>query len=100
MGKVAMSLRHSKFDDHWRHVFLRTYPTRFTAVSVGNLKVLADSTINFSAGINAIVGGNGVGKSTVVAAITQLLAGDPNSIESGYRSKLQGSTITGTAFCA
>jgi energy-coupling factor transporter ATP-binding protein EcfA2 len=99
MGKFAMNLRDSKFDDHWRHVFLRTYPTRFTAATLTNLKVPADSTVNFSAGINAIVGGNGVGKSTVVAAITELLAADPNSIESGYRSKLQGSTISGTAFC-
>lgn len=93
-----MSLRLVKFDDHWRHVFLRTFPTRFTEIRLNNLSCLADSTITFSGGVNAIVGGNGVGKSTLAAAIAQLLAGDPNSVETRYRSRLRGSTLEGIAF--
>jgi predicted ATPase len=93
-----VSLREAKFRDHWRRVFLRNFPTRFTSLTVTNLYCLADSTMTFSGGINAIVGGNGVGKSTLVAAIAQLLASDPNSTEEGYSARLSGSTIQGTAF--
>jgi energy-coupling factor transporter ATP-binding protein EcfA2 len=98
MGKFLMSLRQAKFDDHWRRVYSKTYPTRFTSVSVEHLYCLADGTIDFAGGINAIVGGNGVGKSTLVASIAQLLASDPNAVEVEYTQRLGGSTIRGTAF--
>ncbi len=93
-----MSLRQAKIDDHWRHTYLRTYKTRFTEVSVNNLGGLANSTIRFSSGLSAIVGANGVGKSTLVAAITQLLSTDPNTIEEAFRSRLAGSLLDGIAY--
>jgi len=90
-----MSLREARFGDHWRHVFEREFPTRFTEMSFEQLHCLADGGIRFSGGISAIVGGNGVGKSTLAAAIAELLSSDPNSLDSGYRSRLSGSTVRG-----
>src|SRR5216684_3590760 len=92
-----MTLRQAKFDDHWRHVYSKNYPTKFTSISFEDLYCLADATIEFSGGINAIVGGNGVGKSTLVASIAQLLASNPNAVEEVYTQRLWGSTIRGTA---
>jgi predicted ATPase len=91
-----MSLRQARFNDHWRHVFSRNYPTRFTEISFTSLSCLADARLNFSGGINAIVGSNGVGKSTLIGAIAELLADDPNSVS--YRARLSGSSTHGKAF--
>jgi predicted ATPase len=93
-----MSLRQAKFDDHWRHVYSRTYKTRFTEIRFNNLGCLANTTIAFSGGLNAIVGANGVGKSTLAAGITQLLSEDPNTVEDAFRSRLAGSSLDGTAY--
>src|SRR6266852_3164326 len=92
-----MSLRQAKFDDHWRRVYSKVYPTQFNELTFENLYCLSDGTISFSAGISAIVGGNGVGKSTVAAAIAELLEADPNSVELNYSKRLKGSTLRGTA---
>ena len=94
-----MSLRQARFKDHWRHVFSRTYPTRFTNLTFRNLYCLGDGTVVFSAGVSAIVGSNGVGKSTLVAAIAQLLASDPSAVEQAYGVRLAGSVVEGTVFC-
>lgn len=93
-----MSLRDAKFEDHWRHVFSKSYPTKFSEIAYKNLYCLADGKITFSAGISAIVGGNGVGKSTLVASIAQLLANDPDQPQNEYWLRLQGSSIEGRAF--
>ena len=92
-----MSLRDAKFRDHWRHIFERQFPTRFTEIEFKQLYCLANGTVQFSGGITAIVGGNGVGKSTLVAAIVQLLSPEPNSIDPAYLQRLSGSQITGRA---
>lgn len=91
-----MSLRHARLNDHWRHVFSRHYATRFTEFHCTNLSCLADTTLPFSAGINVIVGSNGVGKSTLIRAIAELLTAEPSS--ASYRSRLGGSSTKGVAF--
>ena len=79
-----MSLRDAKFDDHWRHIYRRRYSTRFANISFENLLCFSNATLNFSAGLSAIVGGNGVGKSTIAAAIAELLEGElPTDSEGG-----------------
>src|SRR5579859_22445 len=98
MGRAAVSLRQAKIDDHWRHAFSRTYKTRFTEVTVNNLRCLANATIGFSSGLTAIIGANGVGKSTLAAAITELLSSNPNSVVGAFRSRLAGSSLDGVAF--
>jgi energy-coupling factor transporter ATP-binding protein EcfA2 len=95
-----MSHRDATINDHWRHVFARTYPTRITQVEVRDLPCLSNATIELKGGIAAIVGSNGAGKSTLLAAITELLTDDPNLLESMHRLRLQGSTTNGVAFVA
>lgn len=62
------------------------------------LSCLADATIEFLGGLTAIVGGNGVGKSTLVAAIAELLAADASLVENSYGARLRGSSNDGIAF--
>src|SRR5580698_10510233 len=92
-----MNLRQRKFDDHWRHVSNRTYPTRFVQVSFQNLKCLADDTITFVGGINAVIGSNGAGKSTLVAGMSELLANGAE-VAPGHRRRLKGSVLEATVF--
>jgi len=70
-----MSVRAAKFNDYWRKVFLRQYPCQYLSLRYSGLRPLCDSEITFSPGITAIVGGNGVGKSTLMHAIADVLAG-------------------------
>lgn len=91
-----MSLRQAKFDDHWRHTFARRYPTRVTELSCVNLSCLADGNIDFRPGITVIVGANGVGKSTLAAAVAELLA-NCSEVAPGHRNRLLGIVDTGKA---
>lgn len=92
-----MSLRQAKFDDHWRRVYARQFPTRFVKVGIERLRALADVTVEFGAGITAIVGGNGVGKSTLITAIAELLSNNSN-VAPGHRGRLIGSNNKGVVF--
>jgi predicted ATPase len=92
-----MSLRQAKIDDHWRHTFSRAYETRFAEISFTNLSCLVDASVGFRPGISAIVGANGVGKSTLAAAIAELLANCSN-VEPSHRDRLRGSIAKGKAF--
>lgn len=71
-----MSIRAAKFDDHWRKVFSRAYAYQYRALEFSGLKPLRDGTVTFSPGITAIVGGNGVGKTTLAHAVADVLAGE------------------------
>jgi predicted ATPase len=92
-----MSLRLAKFSDHWRHVLARNYPTRFTQLSFVDLPCIRDSTVEFVAGITAIIGSNGAGKSTLVAAISELLS-NGSEVAAGHRSRIAGSKTDGTVY--
>ena len=70
-----MSIRAAKYRDHWRTLFKRNYNFKLTSLAYSGLKVLHDGEIQFSPGITAIVGGNGVGKSTLVHAVVEVLSG-------------------------
>jgi predicted ATPase len=91
-----MNLRQSRIDDHWRRTFARTYETRFKEISFSALACLANATIPFQAGMSAIVGANGVGKSTLAGAIAELLA-NCSKVDLGHPDRLRGSTVTGSA---
>lgn len=92
-----MSLRAAKFNDHWRRAFARAYSVRYEALNFVGLRSLADDSVSFAKGITAIIGGNGVGKSTLAHAIVDVLAGDEPVPELKKSSKrLIGSELNGT----
>lgn len=66
-----MSLRAAKFNDFWRTTFSRAYPERLQSIALERSKAIADTKIGLPAGIVALVGGNGVGKSTFAHAIAE-----------------------------
>jgi predicted ATPase len=67
-------MRDARIRDHWRRTFDRTYPTRIESFSFESLPSFHDGALSFSPGITALVGGNGVGKSTLIAAIVEILS--------------------------
>src|SRR4051812_9225660 len=90
-----MNLRQARFDDHWRHVFRRVFSTKFTAIDWHALPCLKDAHLFFFGGISVIVGSNGVGKSTLIAAISELLSRDSALVDTNYLPRLSGSTLEG-----
>lgn len=76
MGKAVISLRTARFGDYWRSTYQRAYPIRYASLQYSGLRNHEDDTVGFSRGITAIVGGNGVGKSTLAHAIVEAIAGD------------------------
>jgi energy-coupling factor transporter ATP-binding protein EcfA2 len=93
-----MSVREARFGDHWRHVFTRPYPTRVEKITYGSLYCLRDGEITFGPGISALIGSNGVGKSTLIAAIAELLRGVPAASALGHAQRLRGSRLNANAF--
>jgi len=92
-----MNLRKAAFDDHWRRVFARSYPVRLEDVTYKNLLCLSDSQLQIPKGICAVVGGNGVGKSALLAAISELLADPEVPLGVGHKARLKESELEGTA---
>jgi predicted ATPase len=88
-----MNLRRARFDDHWRRTFSRSYGTKLESISYRSLSCLSDGTIRFRSGINAIIGGNGVGKSTIVAAISEILNRATVGEAIGHSGRLAGSDL-------
>lgn len=70
-----MSLKAARFEDHWRHTLTRQYQTRIDLLEFERLRGFSDGAISFKPGITAIVGGNGVGKSTLARATIEALIG-------------------------
>jgi hypothetical protein len=70
-----MSIRLARFADHWRRALARNYEVRYERLDYRGLRSLHDDSISFAKGITAIVGGNGVGKSTLAHAAVDVLAG-------------------------
>jgi len=57
----------------------RQYPTRLNQLQFEGLRGFDDGSISFKPGITAIVGGNGVGKSTLARATIDVLIGSKDS---------------------
>src|SRR5882757_2243286 len=90
-----MSIRAARAGDHWRRVFARNYSTRYERLGFQRLFCLGEGTIEFRGGITVIVGSNGVGKSTLVAALGELLESAIAERFLGERARLPGSSIEG-----
>jgi recombinational DNA repair ATPase RecF len=93
-----MSVRTARLEDHWRHVLSRTYPTRIDNFSFQRLRGLADGTLDFSPGITAIVGGNGVGKSTLAGAICEIISNRQTPDLANWSEQLSGSLTHASTF--
>lgn len=59
--------------DIWRRVFSRTYATAYNRLNFKAVQRLGSGEVSFDAGITAIVGGNGVGKSTLLSTVLRSL---------------------------
>ena len=90
-----MSIRAARADDHWRHALNRNYHNRYDKLDFRGLFCLADGQFECRGGITAIVGGNGVGKSTLAAALGELLEKELEARYLSNRDRLLGSTLDG-----
>jgi predicted ATPase len=70
-----VSTRIARFGDHWKNAQRRPYPVRCFGLEYTDLRCFKDGAVGFAPGITALVGGNGVGKSTLAHAIIEVLAG-------------------------
>lgn len=90
-----MSVRAASFGDDWRRVYQRNYPERVQSVSISNSQTIADTHIVLEKGIVALVGGNGVGKSTFAHTVVEGLLnslGTPDLLAQQVR--IYGSVIS------
>lgn len=62
-------MRQAKVNDHWRHIYTKTYTRFIRSFNFSNIAGVGSGEITFRGGINAICGGNGAGKSTLLDAI-------------------------------
>ena len=97
MGKALVNMRDARIRDHWRRALSRLYPTNLGNLQFDSLQSFRDATITFAPGITAIVGGNGVGKSTLIAAIVEILKNGDQALAIDRFDRLSGSTTRATA---
>ncbi|MEY8336656.1 AAA family ATPase [Lachnospiraceae bacterium 62-35] len=83
-------MRKAKKTDYWDRAYKRKYLNSVSGVELNGLNNLQE--ISFSDGITAICGLNGAGKSTVIAAVKDILG---VILTESDRHKLKGSTVNG-----
>ena len=83
-------MRKAKETDYWDRAYKRKYLNSVSGVELNGLNDLQE--ISFSDGITAICGLNGAGKSTVIAAVKDILG---VILTESDRHKLKGSTVNG-----
>lgn len=81
--------------DHWKDVYEKKYGYKINSLVFENLRGLGSGSINFSGGITAICGANGVGKTTLLKAVERILNSDGTSSENGRFLKLGEVDLTG-----
>ncbi|EAT5433765.1 AAA family ATPase [Salmonella enterica] len=69
-------LKRTAINDCWRHVDnFKKYNFKIKSLTIKNIDVFQDINIDFSSAINSICGRNGVGKSTIMKIMYNLLTG-------------------------
>lgn len=90
-----MSVRAASFGDDWRRVYQRNYSESVRSISLANSQTIEDARISLGKGIVALVGGNGVGKSTFAHAIVEGLlnsSGTPDLL--AQQERIDGTVIS------
>jgi hypothetical protein len=72
----------------WTAVSRRSYSTAIGSLDYEGIRGIGTGQLNFSGGITAIVGANGVGKSTILAAIYAAIAGEAPDDALAMRQKI------------
>jgi ABC-type transport system involved in cytochrome c biogenesis ATPase subunit len=99
VGGIELSVRAASFGDDWRAVFRRDYAECIQTISLENSQTIEDANISLGKGIVALVGGNGVGKSTFAHAIVEGLlnsAGTPDLL--AHQERIDGVVINFSLF--
>lgn len=79
-GVVIMAMfRLATVADYWRTANKRRFPTQLLSAKFNGCMLFDDFTLSFDSGIQAIVGGNGLGKSTLIRTIFNFLYFDGTS---------------------
>jgi predicted ATPase len=91
-----MSIRAARVRDHMRQAFKRSYACRYERVEYRNLFCLGDGVVEFPAEVSVILGGNGVGKSTLTAALAEVLGIEDRETATGDLGRLLGSDLSAT----
>lgn len=87
-------MRSAKVDDYWRTVYKKNYDTCLLKINLNKLNHI-NTEIDFQKGITAFCGLNGVGKSTIISALKDIM-GAELTLQDRRRvnsSKLEGSFI-------
>lgn len=88
-----MSVRVASFGDDWRVIYRREYAEYVHTISLVGSQTVEDATIKLGKGIVAVVGGNGVGKSTFAHAIAEGLLIAPTADLLVHQERIIGATI-------
>jgi predicted ATPase len=88
-------MRTARVGDHWRSLYEKPYKFKISKLTYEKLKGLGSGDIEFTGGITAICGGNGVGKSTLLNAISSVLSSERLLSLKSINLKLEGSELLG-----
>jgi predicted ATPase len=69
----AVKVKQAQVLDTWRKALGRPYPTAYKKLEFAGLKRVGSGALSFTPGITALIGGNGVGKSTLMRALLRSL---------------------------
>ncbi|WP_438348398.1 ATP-dependent nuclease [Paenibacillus sp. FA6] len=93
-------MRTARIEDNWRNLYEKSYRFKISKITYESLKGLGTGNIEFLGGITAICGGNGVGKSTLLNAISSVLSSERLTKFKSINVKLEGSQLIGEFFNA
>ncbi|WP_019418980.1 ATP-dependent nuclease [Paenibacillus sp. OSY-SE] len=88
-------MRTARVGDYWRNLYEKPFKFKVSRIVYGNLKGIGAGDVEFSGGITAICGGNGVGKSTLLNAISSVLSSERLSSNKSISVKLEGAELVG-----
>lgn len=77
-------MKAAQVSDIWRRLFKRPFDVSYESLSFTGVRRIGAATVSFKPGITAFVGGNGVGKSTLMSTIVRSLG----SVEKAHAAAL------------
>lgn len=89
-------VRTATVGDYWRRIYKRKYQIKVSDMEYINLRGLGSGKIEFNGGITAICGANGVGKTTLLNALVELVKTDETLSSNNSVLKLGQVTLAGT----